>query len=105
MFSFHREAQPITETHHVSRSVATDRGRAPVTHVKKVTDFKRAVKAEAGESVVFSWSVWPSRAIRDAGNEKLKTDPRMKPSDMPFDGQRMIFGGFEVLLDTDLKKR
>jgi uncharacterized protein YbaA (DUF1428 family) len=67
----------------------------------KVTDFKGAVKAESGESVVFSWIVWPSKAIRDAGNERMKTDPRMKMTDgMPFDGKRMIFGGFEILLDT-----
>ena len=67
----------------------------------KVTDFKGAVKAEPGETVVFSWIVWPSKEVRDAGNEKMKDDPRMKmPDDMPFDGKRMIFGGFEVLLDT-----
>lgn len=67
----------------------------------KVTDFKGAVKAEAGETVVFSWIEWPSRAVRDAGNQKMKDDPRMKlTSDMPFDGMRMIFGGFATLLDT-----
>jgi uncharacterized protein YbaA (DUF1428 family) len=67
----------------------------------KVTDFKGAVKAVPGESIVFSWIVWPSKQVRDAGNEKMKSDPRMKmTSDMPFDGQRMIFGGFEILLDT-----
>jgi uncharacterized protein YbaA (DUF1428 family) len=66
----------------------------------KVTDFKGAVKAKPGETVVFSWIVWPSKQVRDAANEKMKTDPRMKSNDMPFDGQRMIFGGFEVLLDT-----
>jgi uncharacterized protein YbaA (DUF1428 family) len=67
----------------------------------KVTDFKRAVAAEPGENVVFSWIVWPSKEVRDAANAKMQTDPRMKmPPDMPFDGKRMIFGGFEVLLDT-----
>ena len=67
----------------------------------KVTDFKGAVKAEAGESIVFSWVVWPSKQVRDEGNKKMMDDPRMKPTpDMPFDGKRMIWGGFQVLLDT-----
>jgi uncharacterized protein YbaA (DUF1428 family) len=68
----------------------------------KVTDFKGAVKATPGENIVFSWIVWPSKGIRDAANEKMKSDPRMKMTDdMPFDPQRMIYGGFEVILDTD----
>jgi uncharacterized protein YbaA (DUF1428 family) len=67
----------------------------------KVTDFKGAVKAEAGETIVFSWIVWPSKQVRDAANEKMKSDPRMQMSpDMPFDGKRMIYGGFDVLLDS-----
>ncbi len=66
----------------------------------KVTDFKRAVKAEAGETVVFSWIVWPSKAVRDEGGKKRMADPRMKMDGAPFDGKRMIFGGFSVLLDT-----
>lgn len=70
----------------------------------KVTDFKRAVKAEAGENVVFSWIVWPSKQTRDAGNKKVMEDPRMKMGgDMPFDMQRMFFGGFEILVDTGAK--
>jgi uncharacterized protein YbaA (DUF1428 family) len=68
----------------------------------KVTDFKRAVNAEAGETIVFSWMVWPSKEVRDAGHQRMRSDPRMQPTgDMPFDGKRMIFGGFEILLDTD----
>lgn len=67
----------------------------------KVTDFPRAVKAEDGETVVFSWIVWPSKDVRDEGNKKMMADERMKElSDMPFDGKRMVFGGFEVLIDT-----
>ena len=67
----------------------------------KVTDFHRAVAAEEGEGIIFSWIVWPSKAARDAGNAKIMADPRMQPSpDMPFDMKRLIFGGFEVLLDT-----
>ena len=66
----------------------------------KVTDFKGAVKAEPGENVVFSWIVWPSRAVRDEASKKIMADPRMKMDDAPFDGKRMIYGGFRVLLDT-----
>ena len=67
----------------------------------KITDFKGAVKAEPGETVVFSWITYPSKAVRDAANAKIMADPRMKPEgDMPFDGKRMIYGGFETLVDT-----
>lgn len=66
----------------------------------KVTDFRRAVKAEANESIVFSWIVWPSREARDAGNKKCQEDPRMKMmDDMPFDAKRMIYGGFSPILE------
>jgi uncharacterized protein YbaA (DUF1428 family) len=51
--------------------------------------------------VVLSWIVWPSRAVRDEGSRKVMADPRMQPGpEMPFDGKRMIFGGFELMLDT-----
>ena len=61
----------------------------------KVTDFRRAVHAETGESIVFSWIEWPDKAARDEGMKKFMADPRMQEaSDCPFDGKRMIFGGF-----------
>jgi len=67
----------------------------------KVTDFRGAVKAEEGETVVFSWFEYPSRAARDAANEKMRSDPRMEAmgASMPFDGKRMIMGGFESIVE------
>ena len=67
----------------------------------KLTDFQRAVHAKDDESVVFSWVEWPDKATRDAGMEKMTTDPRMdaKTNPMPFDGKRMIFGGFKPILE------
>jgi uncharacterized protein YbaA (DUF1428 family) len=68
----------------------------------KVTDFRRAVAAGPGEAVVFSWIVWPSKEARDEGNKKVMDDPDMRPGpDMPFDGKRMIFGGFRPLLEVE----
>lgn len=66
----------------------------------KVTDYKRAVQAVDGETVVYSWIEWPDKAARDAGWAKAMADDRMKPDgDMPFDGKRMFWGGFLPLLD------
>ncbi len=68
----------------------------------KVTSFPMAVKCEKDETVVFSWIVWPDKATRDAGMKASMEDERfaaMGPDAMPFDGKRMIFGGFEVLLE------
>ncbi len=66
----------------------------------KVTGFRLAVKAEADETVVFSWVVWPSKAARDEGNRKFMADPRMQTDDpMAFDGKRLIFGGFAPMLE------
>jgi uncharacterized protein YbaA (DUF1428 family) len=66
----------------------------------KVTDFRGAVKAKEDEVVVFSWIEYPSKAVRDAAVAAMRTDERMKSMAMPFDGQRMIFGGFAPVLDT-----
>jgi uncharacterized protein YbaA (DUF1428 family) len=68
----------------------------------KVTSFPMAVKRKPDETVVFSWVLWPSRAARDEGMKKVMADPRIQPdvNPMPFDGQRLIYGGFEVLVDA-----
>jgi uncharacterized protein YbaA (DUF1428 family) len=67
-----------------------------------LTSFPLAVKCTEDETVVFSWIVWPSKAARDAGNAKAMADPRMQQGGppMPFDGKRMIMGGFEVMLEA-----
>jgi uncharacterized protein YbaA (DUF1428 family) len=68
----------------------------------KVTDFKGAVKAKPDEVVVFTWFEYPSKQARDAANEKMMNDPRMKQmgAEMPFDGKRMIYGGFAPIVDV-----
>ena len=70
----------------------------------KWTSFPQSVKLERGETVVFSWIVYKSRAHRDRVNAKVMKDKRltemMDPKSMPFDGKRMIFGGFKVFVDV-----
>ena len=71
----------------------------------KLTDFRRAVQATQDEAVVFSWIEWPDKATRDAGfarmEEMMKTDERFDPekNPVPFDGKRMIFGGYRMIVD------
>ena len=60
----------------------------------EVTDFHRAVQAKDDETVLFSWIEWPDKAARDAAMGKMRSDERMMAEPMPFDGKRMIFGGF-----------
>jgi uncharacterized protein YbaA (DUF1428 family) len=76
----------------------------------EVTDFRKAVQAEADETVVFSWIEWPDKDTRDAAFAKMThwmnnpetADPRMDPkkNPMPFDGKRMIFGGFAPIVEV-----
>ncbi|MBC8129677.1 MAG: DUF1428 domain-containing protein [Rhizobiaceae bacterium] len=68
----------------------------------KLTDFKLSVKLEPGESVVFSWVEWPSKDVRESTKEAIFEEMRAVMGDEPmlFDGKRMIFGGFDVILDT-----
>ncbi len=67
----------------------------------KVTSMKMAVKLEEGETVVFSWIIWPSKKIRDQMVPQVMQDPRVvaELDMMPFDGSRLIFGGFEVIVN------
>ena len=66
----------------------------------KVTSLPMAVKRQDDETVTLGWITWASRSARDEGMKKAMADPRMQNIDMPFDGQRMIFGGFDVMLDV-----
>lgn len=65
-----------------------------------VTDFKRAVALKDGETVAVGWITWPDKAARDKAWETLMADERMMKMDMPFDGKRMIFAGFEVVAEN-----
>ena len=72
--------------------------------VKKVVTFPRSIRLKPGETVVFSWIVYKSRAHRDRVNAKVMKDPRlapmMDPKAMPFDAKRMVYGGFKILVDA-----
>ncbi|MEZ5778186.1 MAG: DUF1428 domain-containing protein [Paracoccaceae bacterium] len=82
-------------------------------HEGKVTDFRKAVQATEDETVVFSWIEWPDKETRDAAMKTMmdwmehpeKADPRMDPekNPMPFDGKRLIFGGFAPVVEVEGK--
>lgn len=68
----------------------------------KLTSFPLAVQRKADETVVFSWITWSSRQIRDEGMKKVMRDARLSPetNPMPFDGKRMVYGGFEMIVSA-----
>jgi uncharacterized protein YbaA (DUF1428 family) len=71
--------------------------------VKGMVPFPRRIKLKSGETVVFSWIVFKSRAHRDRVNAKVMKDPRlsgMDPTSMPFDCKRIVYGGFKLLVDV-----
>ena len=72
----------------------------------KQTDFRKAVQAKDDETVVFSWVEWPDKATRDAGMKKMMDDPRMDPqtNPMPFDGMRLVYGGFAPVLELGARR-
>ena len=67
----------------------------------KVTDFHRAVAAVEGETVAFSWIEWPDKATRDRAMKVIEADAKLMSEPMPFDGKRMIFGGFEAIVTLE----
>lgn len=68
----------------------------------KLTSFTMAVQRREDEAVVFSWIVWPSKSVRDEGMKRAMEDARLQRemTPMPFDGKRMIFGGFQVIVSA-----
>jgi len=68
------------------------------------TDFRRAVDLQDGEVVVLAWVMWPDKATSDRCEASMQTDERWQQMDMPFDGKRMIFGGFETVFDDTADK-
>ena len=66
----------------------------------EVTSFPMAVKCAEDETVCFSWDVWPSKAVRDEAMPKIMEAARRMFETMPFDGRRMIYGGFEMIVDA-----
>ncbi|MBM7407425.1 DUF1428 domain-containing protein [Sphingomonas molluscorum] len=96
-FDLARRAAPVFLEHGATRVVEAWGDDLPNG---KRTDFNRATKVTDGEKVVFAWIEWPSREVRDTGQAKVMGDPRMQdPGTVPFDGKRMIFGGFLPILD------
>ncbi|MEX2962809.1 DUF1428 domain-containing protein [Microbulbifer sp. TYP-18] len=108
--------QQFIEHAQLGDSIFTDLGATRViecwgddVHDGKVTDFRKAVQAKDDETVVFSWIEWPDKQTRDAGMKKMnewiedpeKADPRMHPekNPAPFDGQRLIYGGFAPIVE------
>ena len=66
----------------------------------ELTSYSKSVQRGADETVVFGWVVWPSKQARQAGMAKAEKDERLSNADMPFDGKRMIMGGFEVITES-----
>lgn len=108
--------QKFIDHAHLGNSVFMDLGATRVLECwgddvadGKVTDFRKSVQAKDDETVVFSWIEWPDKETRDAAMKKMtdwmedpqKADPRMDPekNPMPFDGKRMIYGGFRPIVE------
>ncbi len=92
------KAAPIFQEYGALRVVESWADDVPVG---KVTDFRRAVNAKDDEAIVFSWIEWPDKATYQAASEKMQADPRWQDMlPMCFDGQRMIWAGFELILEA-----
>ena len=96
--AFAEKAAPIFKDYGATRVVE---GWGDDVPDGELTDFRRSVQATKGETVVFSWVEWPDKGTRDAGMKKVMEDSRMQLGmEMPFDGKRMVYGGFRALVDA-----
>ena len=96
-------AWPLFKSYGATRMVET--WGVDVPH-GKVTDFYGAVQAQEDETIVFSWIEWPDKAAADASWQKMESDPAMKDMpEMPFDGSRMVFGGFAPIYESGQRDR
>ncbi len=102
------EANKASYTDHAERmgQVFKDHGALHVVDVwgddvpqGETNSFHTAVMRQDGETIASGWVVWPDKATRDKGMESMMSDPRMQEEDMPFDGKRLIFGGFQKIVD------
>ncbi len=91
------KAWPLFQEYGATAHVETWGVDVPDGHT---TSFPMAVKLEEGEVVVFSWLTWPDKATADDAWRKMMEDPRMAEMDMPFDGKRMMWGGFEPVFEA-----
>lgn len=96
---FAKKSAALFREHGATRLVETWQDDVPKG---KWTDFFGAVKAKKSEAIVFAWLEWPSKKVRNAGMKKMMSDPRANDfsAAIPFDGKRMIYGGFSTLLDV-----
>jgi uncharacterized protein YbaA (DUF1428 family) len=93
-----KAAAPIFQEYGALRVVETWSENVPDG---EVTDFKRAVQAKPDEAIVFSWIEWKDRATYEAAVQRMETDARWaEMPEMPFDGKRMIWGGFDPIFET-----
>jgi uncharacterized protein YbaA (DUF1428 family) len=99
-FRKHAEAMAVVFKEHGALSVAECWGDDVPEGT--LTSFSMAVKRKEDEAVVFSWIEWPSRKARDEGMKNVMADPRAQSQahPMPFDGKRMIFGGFQMIVSA-----
>lgn len=96
--------QEFVEFCKIMKTIATEKGALSTVDCwgddvpkGKITSMLKAVQAKEDEVVVFSWIIWPDKQTRDAALKSMMEDPRINDIEMPFDGKRVIYGGFQQL--------